>query len=188
MFYHSAARPKVLNFLTVFLLVSFLVMQTFMTEAAATEAQERPYYGDLVIIGAAELITVKPDMLTLRARIDTGAKTSSLGVESQQLFERDGIKWVQFTIRNPITGELVVIEKPRSRTVRIKRHGAESVRRNVVKLKVVLMDIELEREFNLTDRSKFDHPVLVGRNVLKGRFIVDVNREYSTKKYEEVEE
>lgn len=178
-------KIRLLSLVLMHILLTFLVITT---ETRAEHEQTHPHYWDLKVIGAAELVTFKPEALTLRARIDTGAKTSSLGVESQQRFERDGKKWIKFSVRDPNTGELVHFERPRTRGVRIKRHGAEPIRRNVVRLTVVLLGIESEREFTLSDRAKFDHPVLIGRNLLKGRYLVDVNREYTTKDSGEVEE
>jgi len=67
------------------------------------------------------------------------------------------------------------------RTASIKRHGAEDMKRPVVKLKIMLGNIEMERQFTLADRSKYTFPVLIGRNVLSGKYLVDVNRKFSTK-------
>lgn len=141
-----------------------------------------------VVVGELEHVSIEPEGLRLKARIDTGAQTSSLGIVSQQPFERDGQRWLRFSVENPGGEEPVVMERPIRRTAKIKRHGAESMERPVVTFKVTMGDIELEREFTLADRSNYKFPILVGRNLLAGKFLVDVNRKYTTLQVEEREE
>ncbi|MCK4508668.1 MAG: ATP-dependent zinc protease [Desulfuromonadales bacterium] len=133
-----------------------------------------------VIIGEAEKVTFTSKDLRLNARIDTGAQTSSLGVVDQQPFERDGKKWLDFSVQDPDSGNLIDFKMPVVRIAEIKRHGAAAQERYVVKLKIKLGDIEMEREFTLADRARYTFPVLIGRNVLSGKYLVDVNRKYST--------
>lgn len=138
-----------------------------------------PDMAGFMVIGELEHVTIKPEELRLKARIDTGAQTSSLGVSSIQPFERDGKKWLRFSVKNPDSEESMDFEKPLLRTASIKRHGAEAIDRPVVKLKIMLGTKEMEREFTLADRTQYKFPVLIGRNVLAGKFLVDVNRRFS---------
>ena len=147
-----------------------------------------PDISGFVIIGEMEIITFKEKNLRLKARIDTGATTSSLGVFAQQPFERDGKKWLQFSVKDPDSKKDIDFERPVQRIAEIKRHGAEAMERPVVKMKIMLGNIEMEREFTLADRSKFTFPVLIGRNVLSAKFLVDVNRKYITQRVGETEE
>jgi len=164
------------------LLVVSIVLAPLSLEAATNVPADKacPDISGFVIIGEAEKVTIKSKDLRLNARIDTGAQTSSLGAIDQQPFERDGKKWVQFSVQDPNTGTLVDYKLPVVRIAEIKRHGAETQKRYVVKLKVILGNIEMEREFTLADRSRFTFPMLIGRNVLSGKYIVDVNRKFST--------
>ncbi len=132
------------------------------------------------IIGEVEPVTILKAGLTLPARIDTGATTSSLDARDIQRFERDGKKWVRFTLLDRRTKKEVKVESRLTRTVEITRHGADPQYRPVVKLKAILGKAELTREFSLTDRSAFTYPVLIGRNFLQGEFIVDVTRKNTT--------
>ena len=132
------------------------------------------------IIGEVEPVTIVKAGLTLPARIDTGATTSSLDARDIQRFERDGKKWVRFTLVDRRSGKKVKIEGRLTRTVEITRHGTDPQYRPVVKLKAILGQAELYREFSLTDRSAFTYPVLIGRNFLQGEFIVDVTRKNTT--------
>ena len=132
------------------------------------------------IIGEVEPVTILKAGLTLPARIDTGATTSSLDAREIQRFERDGQKWVRFVVLDRRSGKKVKVEGRVTRIVEITRHGAADQKRPVVKLKARLGKVELLREFSLTDRSKFTYPVLIGRNILQGKFLVDVTRKNTT--------
>lgn len=147
-----------------------------------------PELAGRVVIGEAENVIFKTQELRLKARIDTGAETSSLGIVNSQVFERDGKKWLKFAVQKPDSEKVIDLEKPIIRFASIKRHGADPVERPVVKLKVSLANIEMEREFTLADRSKYDFPVLIGRNILSGKYLVDVSRKYAASNSGEPEE
>lgn len=164
-------------------LLSFVLILALplAAESSAAENTGCEDTAGLIIIGEVENVTFKSSGLKLKARIDTGAETSSLGVDDQQPFERDGKKWLRFSVKDPANEKLISFEKPVVRTASIKRHGAEDMKRPVVKLKIMLANIEMERQFTLADRSKYTFPVLIGRNVLSGKYLVDVNRKFSIK-------
>lgn len=143
----------------------------------------------LQIIGQAEYVTVLSGELKYRARIDSGATTCSMGALEIVQFERDGEKWVRFRLPLPDSdggGKDVklsdVMESPISRVASIKRHGAEDQVRPAVKMLVRLGNFEGRVEFTLTDRTKYEFPVLVGRNLLEGHAVVDVSQSYIAEK------
>lgn len=139
-----------------------------------------PRLSSMTILGEVEPVYIKGMSSHLAARIDSGATTSSLNALGIKRFERDGKSWVSFTVVNKALGEKVVFERPVTRVVSVKRHGEEAQRRVVVKLQIRLGKNWILREFSLTDRSAFQYPVLIGRNVLSGSFIVDVSRKNIT--------
>ena len=128
-------------------------------------------------VGALETIWL-PDLdLALIARIDTGAKTSSIDASNIELFERDGKRWVRFEILDPISDELVSLERRLKRTVGIVQSGTqESKRRPVVKMSVLIGDLEQIAEFSLNSGSHRSYQALIGRSILKDVMIVDVSR------------
>ena len=132
----------------------------------------------LTIFGEAEYITIKPDNIRLKARIDTGATTSSIHATQIKLYERDGKKWVKFNLVRS-NGQKVPMKKRVIRTIEVKRHGESQQSRSVIKLDVVMGKIQKTTQFSLTDRSQFKFPVLIGRSLLKNTAIVDVNRSYA---------
>lgn len=126
------------------------------------------------IIGAIEPIYMLPMKSAFYARIDTGATTSSIDVTNLKRFERDGEKWVSFTITNRRSGETHNFEKQIYKRVRITRAEEHESR---VK---VLMDVsfggeKFQSEFTLAEREDFDYQALIGRNILTGRAIVDTS-------------
>ncbi|RUM48166.1 MAG: hypothetical protein DSY80_00050 [Desulfocapsa sp.] len=129
----------------------------------------------LPVIGEVETIELMKQEMHFLARIDTGAQTSSFSAVRIQPFERDGKRWIRFHITDPLTRKSVTLEKILERTVKIKRHGQVAAERPVVKLLVAIGDIRQECEFSLVDRSDYEFPVLIGRNFLSGKAIVDVN-------------
>lgn len=134
----------------------------------------------LETIGEVEPVSIVRAKMIKQARIDTGATTSSLDVEDYTEFERDGRKWVRYHLKDRTTGEVVELENRVVKFVLIKRIDAESHRRPVIRLKVRLGSKTLNEEFTLADRSQLDFPVLIGRNILSGNFMVDVSRKNTT--------
>lgn len=134
----------------------------------------------LAVIGEVEYATVFPEGLRQKARIDTGAQTSSVGVTQYSLFERDGKKWVLFTINETTSDTEHTFKRKLVRRVRIKRHDAESERRPVVEMEVKIGDLKQLIEVTLSKRDNFEYPVLIGRNFLEGAAVVDVSRKFLT--------
>lgn len=143
------------------------------SDAAAPEA-----------LGFVEWVVMSDTGLRLKARMDTGAKTSSLHAVNVEEFKRDDQKWVKFHIPladhkdQPVENEsdigheevILELERPVERTVLIKRKGAPSQRRYVVVMDFCIAGTSHEAQFSLTDRGNFTYPVLLGR-----RFMSDDN-------------
>lgn len=130
----------------------------------------------LGVIGGTEPIFLEDIAAPFQARIDTGASLSSLDVENLKHFERDGKPWVSFEIRSRRDSTPPhSFERRVRRTVAIKQHGKDAVKRPMVLMTVRLGELSLRREFTLADRSKFKYPVLLGRNLLRGVALVDVS-------------
>ncbi len=132
------------------------------------------------IIGKIENVRLVPPNIVLKARIDTGAKTTSIDAREITPFERDGKQWVRFVVMD---GEKQhTIKRKVIRTVQIKRHGAESQDRYVVKMRIILGDISQLISVTLNDRDAYQYPVLIGRNFLRDHCIVDVGKKFKMKK------
>jgi len=138
-----------------------------------------------IIIGSTEDIMIEPPEVKLKARIDTGAKTTSIDARNITPFERDGKRWVKFSVFEGV--EEHKVERPVYDTVLIKRHGNESQRRYMIKMRVTAGGVSQLIPVSLTDRSSYEFPILIGRNFLKDYFIVDVSKKNLLKKIEKDE-
>lgn len=130
----------------------------------------------LPIVGGLEWVTIDPPGLRLRARMDTGLETSVIHADDIRLFEIDGDKIVSFFMldaEGQPTGELKL---PLKRTLLLKQPQGEPERRYVVRMAVTLGENRIPVEMALVDRAKFEHKVLLGRNLLVDTAIVDVSR------------
>ncbi|QTP59049.1 ATP-dependent zinc protease [Billgrantia antri] len=135
------------------------------------------------MVGRSEWIGL-PDVGTyLRARIDSGANTSSLSATEITRFERDGEDWVRFKLglnEDDVVVEDVRddwIERPVERRVRIMQ-AAGSESRPVVSLLMTLGPIRETVEFTLNDRTHLNYPVLLGRRFLMDIALIDVAEDY----------
>lgn len=135
------------------------------------------------ILGRSEWIGL-PDVGTyLKARIDSGANTSSLSATDITRFERDGETWVRF--RLALNDEDVVVDRVRDewieapviRRVRILQAAGEESR-PVVRLMMTLGPIREQVEFTLNDRSHLNYPVLLGRRFMMDIAMIDVAETY----------
>lgn len=131
-----------------------------------------------IILGNYEYVYIPSENLKLKAKIDTGATTTSLHATNIKAFERDGKKWVKFTLENE-KGELINKALPISRIVYIKRHGAKNQKRYVVQMRINVANSSQLVDVTLTDRSKFSYPVLIGKNFLTGMVLVDVSKKFT---------
>lgn len=138
---------------------------------------DRKHYAGKLVVGENEFVYIEPGPLKLRARVDSGATTSSLHAGDVVRFERDGEAWVRFTTWAS-KAEPVTLELPISRRVRIKTKTEAIDRRVVVEVNLRVGDVTQLVEVTLADRDNFDYPVLIGRNYLRDVAVIDVSRSY----------
>lgn len=133
---------------------------------------------DKLLVGSVERIRITPPGIEVRARIDTGANSSSLSATDLVYFERDGDDWVRFNLIIS-EQESYPVEREVRRFVRVfQQSDAQGARRPVVRLRVELGNIRGLYEFNLSDRRHLEHPIILGRNLLVDLVVVDVSEEY----------
>jgi len=133
------------------------------------------------IIGAVEQVRIIPGDIILKARIDTGATTTSLGVDEMEIYNEDGKEYVEIMLNGMKSKHKVI------RFTQIKQQEKESLRRPVIRLRLILGEVSESVDVTLADRSNFTYKCLIGRNFLYERFVVDVSLEDTTtpKPYEE---
>lgn len=143
-------------------------------------------YLDKTVLGQAEWIYISKAKQNFKARIDTGATTSSINAVDMQRFERDGKKWVRFNITHGEGGKEQLIEAPIVRIAKIVQSSkpGEETERPVVKLHVRIGDVVQQSEFTLANRQHMEYPVLIGRTFMKDVVLVDISQDYIHPKYQ----
>ncbi|MCD8481520.1 MAG: RimK/LysX family protein [Verrucomicrobia bacterium] len=137
-----------------------------------------PDVGERYVFGWVEWICLQPQGINIKAKVDSGARTSSINAQNLVEFRRDRTTWVRFDIIHPDTKEKVTLERPVVRFVRIVQHLREPQRRPVIELEVKLGPLQHVAEFSLIDRSNFVYQVLIGRNYLRGYGLIDVEETF----------
>jgi hypothetical protein len=160
------------------LLIIFLIINNYSYCFASTDEQTQ----QLITAGWLESVLLQPVNIRMRAKLDTGAKTSSLHAVDIKRFERKGEQWVRFR-----TGvdDMVELMLPLVRDVKIKDHKLKAAVRPVVEMKVCLHNQIFTGEFSLIDRSQFNYPILLGRSLLQQGIIVDPSQTFTVRSKKE---
>lgn len=125
-------------------------------------------------IGWREIVHL-PD-LGLRgipAKIDTGARTSSLHATILDEFERDGELFVRFAVDFERQKVRQVCEAVHIDWRGITSSNGDTQRRRIIKTPLKIGALRFRAEISLADRSDMQFPMLIGRSSLRGRFVVD---------------
>lgn len=116
----------------------------------------------------------------LKAKVDTGARTSSLHAFALEDFERDGEEWVRFEVHpwQRSSSDAVVVEVPVHDRRTVRSSSGHSQDRVVVRLDLRLLDRVVPAEVTLTRRDEMGFRMLIGREVLQQGYVVDVSTSY----------
>lgn len=132
------------------------------------------------LIGRRELVSFPElDIVEIEAKVDTGAFTSA--IHCSDIHEEtlpDGSKIIALDLLDPSHPQYnhKKLKFAEYDLREIKSSFGEVQERYVIRTKIKFFDEEFEAEFSLSDRSDMKYPVLIGRKLLKNRFIVDVAR------------
>jgi hypothetical protein len=133
---------------------------------------------ELKILGWVENAHLPVPGLELKAKLDTGAETSSLDARILKKFRKAGKRWVRFSVTDRESGEEFVIVRERVRTIGVVQHDGSRQTRPVVKLKICLAGTLLDTEVSLIDRSEFIYPLLLGRSALASFALIDAGNTF----------
>ncbi len=142
------------------------------------------------IIGRRELVSFPElGLMSIEAKIDTGAYTSSLHCKEVSLFVKNGTEHVSFLLldsEHPLF-ENKLIEWPVHKIKQVKNSFGQVEERIVIRTRIDFFDLIYEIEISLADRSLMDYPVLLGRKALRKKFIVDVSKVHYAPKRKTIE-
>lgn len=133
------------------------------------------------VIGWAEWCAL-PDLglPAVKAKIDTGAKTSALHAYDIKKFTRDGKDYVRFKI-HPVQGDnklAVSCEAPLIERRSVTSSNGEREKRYVIRTRIVLNDVTVRAELTLTSRHKMAFRMLLGREAMRSKFLISPSRSY----------
>jgi len=121
------------------------------------------------------------DLYNIDVKIDTGAYSSSIHCHNIIIIYNGLVaEKVHFNLLDPSHRDYNEKEfiLPIFRIKKVKSSSGVAENRIFIKTKILLFNMIYNLELNLTDRSNMKYPVLLGRKLLKNRFMVDVTKEY----------
>lgn len=136
---------------------------------------------NLIIAGALEYCDLPElDVNKIQMRVDTGAATSSLHVDNIQEFTKDNKRWVSFDIHPDVHNVSTTVTKVlqlKGRKV-VKSSTATREKRVVIKTRIRMAGAEWPIRLTLTDRSSMRNLMLLGREAMKDRILVNPSEEF----------
>ena len=142
------------------------------------------------IIGSAEWCSFETLKIpAIKARIDSGAKTSSIQATHIRRFKRGGESWVSFEV-NPLQDNLsfsIQCESKIIDTRMVRSSSGISEKRFVIQVPVSIGENTFEIELTLANRDGMDFRMLLGREAMQDRFLVNPSTRYKFGDYNEDE-
>lgn len=137
---------------------------------------------ELIRIGWREWVAL-PDLEVpgVKAKVDTGARTSALHTADYECFkDQDGQWQVRFQLHPIMNRDDCVIEgQTRVLCFReVKDSGGHVEKRPFIGTRVQLGEFEWPIELSLTNREQMKFRMLLGRTAIRRRFTVDAGRSY----------
>jgi hypothetical protein len=147
-------------------------MPTTLSEKPAVKT-----FDQLSVIGLREWVAL-PDfgVAGLRAKIDTGASTSTLHATDFAVFERDGSNWLRFTAHSGSRSNLREqrCEAPLVTRKTVKSSNGHSQTRYVIRTQLTLGERTWTVDFSLTCRKSMQYRLLIGAKALvDGQLLVN---------------
>ncbi|MEH6421404.1 ATP-dependent zinc protease family protein [Pseudomonas sp. CGJS7] len=133
-----------------------------------------------ILLGWREL-AVLPSLgvVAIRAKIDTGARSSALHVDAQWRYQQDGQDWVGFRLSPGAVGAgAIEAAAPVFDEREVTDSGGHRTRRVFIRTMLSLAGSEREIEINLSDRRGMRFPMLLGRTAVADAFTIDPARSF----------
>ncbi|MGH1430727.1 MAG: 30S ribosomal protein S6--L-glutamate ligase [Neptuniibacter sp.] len=117
----------------------------------------------------------------IKARVDSGAKTSAIHALNIQTFQREGISWVRFDVCPIQDNRKTVIhcEAPIYDRRSVKSSSGNTEKRYVIKTSLAIGEQSWDIELTLTNRDAMGYRMLLGREAMSGKLIVDPEASFS---------
>lgn len=135
----------------------------------------------LAVVGWREFLAL-PDMgiRSIKVKVDTGARSSSIHAYDIEEFEKDGARWVRFNV-HPLQRndrKVVSVEAPVLDVRKVRSSSGEAADRYVVLTTAKIHDQVWQIEVSLANRDQMGFRMLLGREAIRGRMLVDPGGSY----------
>ena len=131
----------------------------------------------LRIIGATDIVDL-PELgwFDVPVRIDSGATTSAIHCSKVRLIKEEGETSLQFYLDSKKGAPQQSFTVKDYKETFIRNTSGKEEKRYVIKTRIKLFGKNIQTEFTLANRRKMTFPILIGRKLLKNRFIIDVSQ------------
>jgi hypothetical protein len=132
-----------------------------------------------VVLGWREWLAL-PDLgiRAIRAKVDTGARSSALHVDALETDFRDGVEWVRFHLGSDGLFEHEWAEARVLDRRFVTDSGGHRAERIFIHTALLIAGQRRDIEINLSHRRNMLFPMLLGRTAMAGRFLVDPQRSF----------
>ena len=133
----------------------------------------------MTVLGWREWVALPQlGIAAIRAKIDSGARSSALHVESLSSHFEKGEEWVTFSVRTGVGDELQTCLAPVQDRRPVTDSGGHTTERVFIRSRLLLDGRTLKVEINLTNRRNMLFPMLLGRTAMSGRFLIDPSKSF----------
>jgi len=136
---------------------------------------------DLPLIGWREWVALPGlGVPRIKAKIDSGARTSALHAFTLHRFERDGLAWVRFTV-HPFQRDAhtsISVESPLAGERVVRNTSGHQERRPYIVTELELLGQRWPIELTLARRDEMGFRMLLGRRAVRRRFLLDPGRSF----------
>ena len=147
---------------------------------ASPKVKKQKYF-NYTSIGWREWIYLpKFDDFAIKAKVDTGARTSALHATQIKEYDKNGKKLVSFRLHQ--SNNHVDISTQLIRYLKITSSFGDSEIRPLIRLKIRLGERSWFTEVTLTQRTRMTYPMLIGRNTLMKKYLIHSHKSYLTGK------
>jgi hypothetical protein len=115
-------------------------------------------------------------IFNIEAKIDTGAYTSSLHCEDISVITESDKSVLKFTIAQPGSNDTKTFYFNEFTKKKIKNSFGEMEERYIIRSIVVIGKKKIKSNLSLSNRDNMRYPVLIGRKLIKGKFLIDPNQ------------
>ena len=132
-----------------------------------------------IMLGWREWVAL-PDLgvARVRAKVDSGARSSALHVDEQWRFSEAGAPWIGFRLTPGKSTGVIEARAPIFDEREVADSGGHRGKRVFLRTTLVLAGQRRAIEINLTDRGGMLFPMLLGRTAIAGAFTIDPARSF----------